>query len=51
MIVTADTACGRNDVRVNSKDLRSYDWGTVAMCCGSCTNVVLARNSWYEVYA
>ena len=49
-MITADTACGR-EIRVKAKDVRNYDWGSVVLCCSNCSNIVLARNSWMEVYA
>ena len=50
MMITADTACGRV-VRVKAKDVRSFDWGSAYLCCSNCSQIVLARNSWMEVYA
>ena len=50
MMITADTACGR-EVRVRAKDVHEFPWGSAVMCCSNCSNIALARNSWYEVYA
>ena len=50
MMMTVDTACGR-EIRMRSKDALESEWWPVVMCCGNCVNIVKARNSWTEVYA
>lgn len=50
MMITTDTACGRT-VRAQAKDVRNYSWGSAILCCSNCSQIVLARNSWSEVYA
>lgn len=49
-MITADTACGRT-VSVKPQSIRNYSWGSAVLCCSNCSNIVLARNSWSEVYA
>ena len=46
-MVRADSVCGRRVLRVKPQEI-GY-WGVE--CCSSCKNIVIARNSWMEVYA
>jgi hypothetical protein len=49
-MIWSNAICNDKPLEVSEEEEKHYAWGHGVVCCGECTTIVEARESWMQVY-